>query len=141
MKAFLINLEKAKDRLNSCNKEFKKVGLDYILVKAINGEENYPSKKEFSRLFYTLKHGKRINPREVACYQSHIKALELFVKTSEEYALICEDDIEFSDEFIDVVRESLESPIKFDVLRLSGSEDKTREKGSPLKLLKLRRYH
>ena len=137
MKAFLINLEKAKDRLNSCEVEFKKVGLDYTLVKAVDGEENYPSKKEFSRFFYTLKHGKRVNPREVACYQSHIKAIEQFVKTSEEYALICEDDIEFSDEFIDVVRQSLESPIKFDILRLSGGEDKTREKGLPLKLLKL----
>ena len=137
MKAFLINLEKAKDRLNSCNKEFKKVGLDYILVKAINGEENYPSKEEFSKLFYTLKHGKRVNPREVACYQSHIKALELFLETSEEYALICEDDIEFSDDFVDVVSQSLKSPIKFDILRLSGSEDKRREKGMPLRLLKL----
>ena len=107
MKAFLINLEKAKDRLNSCDQEFKKVGLDYVLVKAVDGEENYPSKKEFSRLFYTLKHGKRVNPREVACYQSHIKALELFLKTSEEYALICEDDIEFSDAFVDVLKLSL----------------------------------
>ena len=88
MKAFLINLEKAKDRLNSCDEEFKKIGLDYTLVKAVDGEENYPSRKEFSKLFYTLKHGKRINPREVACYQSHIKALKLFVESSEEYAYL-----------------------------------------------------
>ena len=46
MKAFLINLEKAKDRLNSCEVEFKKVGLDYTLVKAVDGEENYPSRKD-----------------------------------------------------------------------------------------------
>ena len=137
MKAFLINLEKAKDRLKSCDEEFRKISLDYVLVKAVDGEKNLPSKKEFSEFFYTLKHGKRVNPREVACYQSHIKALELFIKTSEEYALICEDDIEFSDDFIDVVNQSLKSPIKFDILRLSGSEDKDREKGMPLKLLKL----
>ena len=137
MKAFLINLEKAEERLNSCVKEFKKISLNYVLVKAVDGEKNLPSKKEFSRFFYTLKHGKRVNPREVACYQSHIKALELFVETSEEYALICEDDIEFSDDFVDVVSQSLKSPIKFDILRLSGSEDKRREKGMPLRLLKL----
>ena len=134
MKAFLINLEKAKERLDSCDKEFKKIGLEYVLVNAIDGEKFLPSKKEFSKFFYTLKHGKKVNTREIACYQSHIKALELFTETSEDYAFICEDDITFDDDFLNVVRKSLENKIRFDVLRLSGNEDKTREKGSPIKL-------
>ena len=61
MKAFLINLEKAKDRLDSCDKEFKKIGLEYVLVDAIDGEKFLPSEKEFSKVFYTLKHGKKAN--------------------------------------------------------------------------------
>ena len=137
MKAFLINLEKAKDRLDSCDKEFKRIGLEYVLVNAIDGEKFLPSKKELSKFFYTLKHGKKVNAREVACYQSHIKALELFTETSEDCALICEDDILFNEDFLNVIRKSMENKIRFDVLRLSGSEDKTKEKGFPIKLSRI----
>ena len=137
MQAFLINLEKAKERLESCKNEFQKIGLAPFIVKAIDGENFSPSEKEVSKFSYMLKHGKRINIREVACYSSHLKALKLFLETQEEYALICEDDIEFDIQFLNVLEKSIRTPIKFDILRLSGSENKNKEKGNPIKLYKI----
>ena len=138
MKAFLINLERAKERLISCEKEFKKIALDYEIVKAVDGEIVPPTRKEISAYFYILKHGKRVNPREVACYSSHLKALKMFLNSSEEYGLICEDDIEFNKNFRSVLEECLKTYNNFDILRLAGSEDKTKEKGNPVKLFKLK---
>ena len=100
MKAFLINLERAKDRLASCEEEFKKISLDYEIVKAIDGEKVLPTKETISEFFYIIKHGKKVNPREVACYSSHLNALKIFLDSSEEYGLICEDDIEFNKNFL-----------------------------------------
>ena len=137
MKAFLINLERAKERLISCEKEFKKIALDYEIVKAVDGEIVPPTRKEISTCFYILKHGKKVNPREVACYSSHLKALKMFLDSSEEYGLICEDDIEFNKNFRSVLEECLKTFHNFDILRLAGSEDKTKEKGNPMKLYKL----
>jgi glycosyl transferase family 25 len=139
MKVFLINLERAKDRLISCEKEFKKIGLDYSVVKAVDGEKVPPTKKEISEYFYILKHGKKVNPREVACYSSHLKALKMFLNSSEEYGLICEDDIEFNVNFLNILEECLKTNQKFDILRLAGSEDKKKEKGNPIKLFELER--
>lgn len=141
MKAFLINLERAKDRLISCEKEFKKIGIGYAVVKAVDGEIVTPTREEISKYFYILKHGKKVNPREVACYSSHLKALNMFLNSSEEYGLICEDDIEFNDNFLNILKESLKTSHKFDILRLAGSEDKLKEKGNPIKLFKLERDH
>ena len=141
MKAFLINLEIAKDRLVSCKKEFKKIAIDYEVVKAIDGEKTPPTKKAISKYSYILKHGKKVNPREVACYSSHLKALKIFLDSSEEYGLICEDDIEFNENFSRILKECLRTYDKFDILRLAGSEDKSKEKGNPIKLFELERDH
>ena len=139
MKAFLINLERAKDRLVSCEEEFKKISLDYEIVKAIDGEKVLPTKETISEFFYTIKHGKKVNPREVACYSSHLKALKIFLDSSEEYGLICEDDIEFNKNFSSILNKCLRTHHKFDILKLAGSEDKTKEKGYPIKLIELER--
>ena len=139
MKAFLINLERAKDRLASCEEEFKKISLDYEIVKAIDGEKVLPTKETISEFFYIIKHGKKVNPREVACYSSHLKALKIFLDSSEEYGLICEDDIEFNKNFSSILNKCLKTHHKFDILKLAGSEDKTKEKGYPIKLIELER--
>ena len=141
MKAFLINLERAKDRLISCKKEFDKIGLNFDVVKAVDGEIVLPNREKISKFSYILKHGKKINPREVACYSSHLKALKMFLDSSEEYGLICEDDIEFNDNFLIVLKECFRTNHKFDILRLAGSENKTKEKGNPIKLFKLEKNH
>ena len=139
MKAFLINLERAKDRLISCEREFKKIELEYTVVKAIDGEIVLSTRKEISEYFYILKHGKKVNPREVACYSSHLKALKMFLNSSEEYGLICEDDIKFNDNFLSILEECLNTHHNFDILRLAGSEDETKEKGNPIKLFEIKK--
>ena len=137
MKAFLINLDKAKERLASCKIEFFKLGLNFELIEAIDGKNLSLPNKNINSFFYMVKHGKKINLNELGCYLSHLKALRRFIECKEEFALICEDDIEFNEDLLQVVNKAIKSPIYFDLLRLSGSENKNKEKGLPIKLLSL----
>ena len=41
----------------------------------------------------------RANPRELACYLSHLKAIETFLGTEERHAVIAEDDIVLRPDF------------------------------------------
>ena len=64
MKAFLINLEKAKDRLNSCDEEFKKIGLDYILVKAVDGKKITFQERIFKTVYTPKNMAKELIPEK-----------------------------------------------------------------------------
>ena len=134
---YLINLERAKDRLSSAKETFNKVGLNYNLEIAVDGKEITLPHQNYSELKYNLLHGKRTNLGEFGCYFSHLNVLKKFLNTNEDLALVCEDDIEFSDSIVEIINGALRSGIDFDLLRLSGGSDKNKEKGMPIKLKKI----
>jgi len=88
----LINLEKRKDRLHESTLEFNKLNIQYILLKATESED-----------------------KAMACQDSHCRALELFLQTSETKTacFICEDDVMWNcnQEFLNAnIRDFLENP-------------------------------
>ena len=137
MITYLINLKRAHERLNSCEKEFKKIELEYVLVEAVDGKQIKLPHPNFSHLRYSALHGKRANLGELGCYLSHLKVLKKFIESEHSQALICEDDIEFNPAIKKIIEEALNCGIKFDLLRLSGGSNINKEKGSPFKLKKL----
>ena len=134
---YLINLERAKDRLASAKEAFNKIGLIYNLETAVDGKEISLPHQNYSELKYNLLHGKKTNLGELGCYLSHLNVLRKFLKTNEELALVCEDDIEFNDDIVEIIKSALSSGINFDLLRLSGGSDRDKEKGMPIKLKKI----
>jgi GR25 family glycosyltransferase involved in LPS biosynthesis len=70
----LINLEKRKDRLTESDAEFKTLNMPFIRLNATEAED-----------------------KAMACQDSHCRALELFLKTPNEFqaCFICEDDVKF----------------------------------------------
>tara|TARA_B100000963_G_scaffold227772_1_gene198657 strand:- start:565 stop:1347 length:783 start_codon:yes stop_codon:yes gene_type:complete len=138
---YLINLERAKDRLSSAKETFNKVGLNYNLEIAVDGKEITLPHHNYSELKYNLLHGKRTNLGELGCYFSHLNVLKKFLNTDEDLALVCEDDIEFNDSIVGIINGALRSGIDFDLLRLSGGSDKNKEKGMPIKLKKIHKSY
>ena len=135
--AYLINLKRANDRLISAKEVFDKVGINFNLEIAVDGKELLLPHKNYSEVKYNLLHGKRTNLGELGCYFSHLNVLKKFLSTNEDFALVCEDDIEFNKDIIQIINGALNSSIHFDLLRLSGGSDRNKEKGTPIKLQKI----
>jgi glycosyl transferase family 25 len=135
--AYLINLKRASDRLVSAKETFDKAEINFKLEVAVDGKELSLPHKNYSELKYNLLHGKKTNLGELGCYLSHLNVLKRFLKTKEELALVCEDDIEFDDDIIEIINGALRSEINFDLLRLSGGSSRNKEIGLPLKLKKI----
>ncbi len=137
MITYLINLKRANDRLVSAKETFDKVGINFNLEKAVDGRDLSLPHKNYSELKYNLLHGKKTNLGELGCYFSHLNVLKKFLNTKEDWALVCEDDIEFNEDIIEIIKGAQESEISFDILRLSGGSNRTKEIGLPLKLKKI----
>ena len=135
--AYLINLKRAEDRLSSAKETFNKVGIKFELEVAVDGKELSLPNPNYAELKYNLLHGKKTNLGELGCYFSHLNVLKKFLDTKEDFALVCEDDIEFEEDIVEIINCAIRSGINFDLLRLSGGSDRTKEKGMPVKLKKI----
>ena len=137
MITYLINLKRASERLISAKETFEKARINFILEEAVDGKDLSLPHEDYSELKYNLLHGKKTNLGELGCYFSHLNVLKKFLNTEEDWALVCEDDIELDEDLIEIINSALESGINFDLLRLSGGSDRNKEIGLPLKLKKI----
>lgn len=70
-------------------------GLDFTLIEAVDGNNN--------DLPEDLNYNKNLSKYEIANISSHIKSLNLFIKSDHMYCCILEDDIIFSDRFFSLI--------------------------------------
>lgn len=128
---YIINLDRAVERWSrvqasaAAHHDFLRV----VRVAAVEGrtlsdEKNSSQKNSLhfcSAWQFRMKMGKRVNPREVGCYLSHLKALQMFVDSGAEVALICEDDVTFGEETASVISAALAHRATWDLLRVHGA--------------------
>src|SRR5690242_13279510 len=93
MRAYIINLDSAVDRWAYVERSFRVSQLELCRVPAVSAKELQFPHPDFSEESYRWLHGRTHNPREAACYFSHLKAMRIFLETAESHALIGEDDI------------------------------------------------
>lgn len=82
MKTYLINLIGRTDRYHTSKKELSKIQLDFERIDAISTNSILLKSPQFVSLGVE------------ACWESHKLCYESLLNSDEEYALICEDDIE-----------------------------------------------
>ncbi|QND44556.1 glycosyltransferase family 25 protein (plasmid) [Rhizobium lusitanum] len=119
LKIYLINLDRAEDRLAFMSEELSRAGLLFERVSAIDGRNIAFPIPEFDAQAYRRCHGRQANPSEVGCYLSHIECARRFLASGEPHALILEDDLTFPEDFGDLLRASLNAAATWDILRLS----------------------
>ena len=119
LKTYLINLDRAEDRLAFMKEELSRVGLSFERIPAVDGRSIAFPIPEFDAAVYRRCHGKRPNPSEVGCYLSHIECARRLLGSGESHALILEDDVALPADFGDLLRASLNEAETWDILRLS----------------------
>jgi glycosyl transferase family 25 len=117
---YLINLASAVDRLREMNKKVAFAGLECELVIAIDGKKIDPDMPLFCATSYKFLHGRRPIPAEIGCYLSHIECAKRFLETKADFAMILEDDVSFSDDFMEIIDEACKNSNLWDILRLTS---------------------
>lgn len=135
MKVFIINLERSLDRKEHIQKQIQKLfeknlslknKLEFIFFKAIDArnKEHLEFKDHFP-WWGSWVLGRELSDGEKACFASHYKLWQECVKLDEPI-IILEDDVEFSDEFLNNGVEYIDEllKIKYEYIRLCYLFDK-----------------
>lgn len=108
MNIYLVSLEQDHKRRALLKDRFPRYYGSFIPVVSIDGR-NIKAHEYFNLIKNEYKLRKKIKtPGEIGCSLSHINALEKFLETQDDYALILEDDVLGSDAEIDKIIEFTE---------------------------------
>jgi glycosyl transferase family 25 len=124
LNCYVINLDRATERWESICQSPGLKDLNIIRVPAIDGKMLQPPYPNFSPWGFFFCQGHRATPNPIACYLSHLKALNLFLESDEEYAVICEDDVSGTPELTNVLKSILRYSDSWDLVRLFGTRQK-----------------
>lgn len=119
--ALIINLDRERGRWAHISSEAARAGLDFERVKAVAGLDvpDHLRSRFFSGDARTP--ASLLLPGEVGCYASHLLAYERILESGVDWALVLEDDVRLSDDFVQTVRETIDGlPDGWDIVRLSS---------------------
>ena len=88
-KTYVINLDSRKDRLQSIDKDLKKINLEYERFSACDGKKIEIYSKDIDKYFDK---NNKLTPGQIGCALSHIKIWEKAIKDNNKYTLVLEDD-------------------------------------------------
>ncbi len=117
--AFLINLDRATERLKFAKPHIDQLGLPVERISAVDGQllsekeiQKICDREQFKKYFKMLP-----EPGTIGCSLSHEKVLRKFLESEYEFALIFEDDITFDSHNLKVcVEKAVEKKDLWDIL-------------------------
>jgi glycosyl transferase family 25 len=118
MDVFLINLGKDTDRLAAMHSQLSGLSIPYERIEAVYGTR-MPDKFKPYFLDDQGRIASSLLPGEVGCYASHLVIMDRVAK-GESPALVLEDDLQISDDFVSVINAIDGLPADWDIVRLSN---------------------
>lgn len=119
LKVFLINLDRAVDRMSHMREMLDRLGIPFERVAAVEGRAIVLPIREFDEIGYRVLHGRKPNPAEIGCYLSHIECARRFLETENAFSLILEDDLKLPFDLINILEGAIRAESDWDILRLS----------------------
>jgi glycosyl transferase family 25 len=131
IKSYVINLDKDTERLQFFSDNFKRLGLEFERISAVNGrnfsEEDY---QNFMQL--RPRNNKSWLRGQMGCFLSHFTAWQLIANGTEEYCAVFEDDVHISDDLKKIIENESWIPQNADIIRLETSTNRIRLSSSPV---------
>lgn len=119
---YLVSLEQDTKRREELKLRFPNHYDDFIQINAVDGRKISAKEYYDKTIEYFIKTNKTMSPSELGCTLSHIKALEEFIKTNNNYALILEDDVIGEDKDIKKIIETAQR-LDENTLFICGGQD------------------
>ncbi len=117
MKAYLINLDSAGDRLAQFDDQARTLGFDYQRISAVDGRT--PEFAERLGKPARTRLGEELTPVEVACFESHRAVWRAIVDSGDSHGMALEDDIILKPGFERYVAPGW-APPEADIIRLES---------------------
>ena len=94
MKTYLINLDRATERLRGIETHLRGIGVAYERIAAVDGRELSPAQRRMccNRLRFFILHARRPQPAEIGCALSHQAVYARMEREGVALALVLEDD-------------------------------------------------
>jgi len=103
--------------------QLSRIGLEYVRVPAVDGRSFTPS--ELRELVTNNDRWKaQLTPSEVGCFLSHRRCFEEIASSSDQYAMVVEDDIEFTQDAADLIKEFHSMPSDSDLVKIETNGKK-----------------
>ena len=120
-KLFLINLKNRPDRLETFLKSYPGMIADIEVVPGFYGKK--PEEEADEHLFYAMTDF--LEPGEKGCFMSHLRVMQRIVDGGYERAIVMEDDIVFTDDYVQRLQTVLdELPPSADFAFIGGRFEK-----------------
>lgn len=132
----MINLATATRRWNNCTRRLVAAGIPFERVEAVDGKALAFPHPDYDERGYRLRQGRRTIPAEVGCYFSHVRALQAFLDSGDDFGLILEDDASVEPDLYPLISKAIAMGRYWDLLRLSRIN-----KGKAFRLLQLDDRH
>jgi len=123
MQCYLINLDRAPERLSRMEKILSEKGILFERVAALDGKTL--SSQEVAEFRKETLPGKGMNLGDIACGASHISALQRIAEREDEFAIVMEDDLHLSEDISFFVRDWAWIPENADIIKMETFAQKT----------------
>jgi glycosyl transferase, family 25 len=134
---WVINLDRATDRLARISGQLAALGLPFTRLSAVDARQLTPAQRAaFDEDAYRRKHGMAPVPGEIGCYLSHVEVMRAFVAGSAPFALVLEDDVLLGSSLPAVLAALMSHAGRWDMVKLSAVHS-----GTPVPVLDLAAGH
>ena len=117
LRTWVINLDRAPDRLARISGRLEELGLSWARLPAVDARAMTPEQRAaLDEPAFCRKHGMTPLLGELGCYLSHVQAMRLFLASEAEFALVLEDDVLLHDSLPAVLRGLMAHPQRWDCL-------------------------
>ena len=121
LQTWVINLDRAPERLARISNQLRHLGLAFTRLPAVDARALTPEQRNaLDEAAYRRKHGMTPVLGELGCYLSHVQAMHQFLASTADFALILEDDALLQDSLPAVLQGLMTQPARWDVAKLSA---------------------
>jgi glycosyl transferase, family 25 len=121
LRTWVINLDRAPDRLARVRAQLEGLGLPFERLPAVDARAFTPEQAAaLDAPAYRRKHGMEPLGGELGCYLSHVAVMQRFVASSAEFALVLEDDVLLTERLPTALQGLLKHPGRWDMVKLSA---------------------
>jgi glycosyl transferase family 25 len=121
LQTWVINLDRAPDRLARITEQLNRLGLPFTRLPAVDARQLTESQRAcLDEPAFRRKHGMPPLWGELGCYLSHVAVMRAFLASTAPFALVLEDDVLLHNTLPAVVQGLLQNPARWDVVKLSA---------------------
>lgn len=121
LSTWVINLDRAPERMARIGAQLDAVGLPYTRLAAVDARALRPEQQaQLDEAAYRQRHGMTPVLGELGCYLSHVAVMQAFLASPAQYAVVLEDDVLLHAGLPAVLRALLARPDRWDMVKLSG---------------------